>query len=179
VAWQNKNRFILQRVILQHEIEQFYYHEAELLDGREFYAWLDLLSEDLEYWMPIRMVRTSRESDLEFSKFGGHAYYDDDKELMTTRVKKLYTGCSWGEDPPSRTRHLICNVMLSSITSEDEINVVSNFNIYQSRLSDEENFWYGQRKDLLRKSDGKWEIVRRHIFLDHVRLSSKSLTIFF
>ena len=165
-------------LLLQHEIEQFYYHEAALLDDRNFNDWLPLLSDDLEYWMPIRMTRTWDDMGLEFAKLGEHAYFDDDKALMITRVKKLYTGCSWSEDPPSRTRHLVSNVRILNRIGEDELEVSSNFIIYQSRLSDEENCWFGCRKDKLRKTD-QWLIARRHIFLDHVRIPTKSITIFF
>lgn len=169
----------LQELLLQKAIEQFYYYEAALLDDRKFYEWLDLLSDDLEYWMPIRMTRTRADMDHEFVKLGGHAYFDDDKDLIAMRVKKLYTGCSWGEDPPSRTRHLISNIRILNKISEKEIEVSSNFHIYQSRLSDEESSWFGRREDYLRKVADRWLVVRRHIFLDHVRLPTKSLAIFF
>ncbi len=175
----NEQSIHLNQIVLQHEIEQFYYNEAALLDAREFKAWLMLLADDLEYWMPIRTTRTWEEKALEFAPLGGHAYYDDDKTLMRTRVHKLYTGCSWSENPPSRTRHLISNVRLRNIEQRDEVLVDSNFCVYQSRLSDEENCWFGRREDLLRKYEGSWLIVKRHIFLDHVRLSTKGLTLFF
>jgi 3-phenylpropionate/cinnamic acid dioxygenase small subunit len=36
---------------LQHEIEQFLYREAELLDDRRFADWVDLFSDDCFYRM--------------------------------------------------------------------------------------------------------------------------------
>ena len=39
---------------LKQEIEDFLYEEADLLDRREFEAWLDLLADDLSYFMPMR-----------------------------------------------------------------------------------------------------------------------------
>jgi len=36
------------------EIEQFLYREARLLDNRQCHAWLDLLTDDMQYWMPVR-----------------------------------------------------------------------------------------------------------------------------
>src|SRR5437588_3111264 len=41
-------------VELQHEIEQFLYHEAALLADREYQDWLDLFADDIHYWMPTR-----------------------------------------------------------------------------------------------------------------------------
>jgi hypothetical protein len=54
-------------VELQHEIEQFLYVEAELLDDGRFHEWLDLFADDVRYWMPTRYNRTRRERDREFS----------------------------------------------------------------------------------------------------------------
>ena len=48
---------------LREEIEDFLYLEADLLDQRRFREWLDLLAEDLVYFMPIRRN----------VKFGQHA----------------------------------------------------------------------------------------------------------
>ena len=39
------------------EIEQFLYREARLLDQREFHQWLDLFTDDLRYWMPMKNNR--------------------------------------------------------------------------------------------------------------------------
>ena len=39
---------------LKGEIETFLFHEAELLDERRFTEWLDLLTDDLVYFMPIQ-----------------------------------------------------------------------------------------------------------------------------
>ena len=60
---------------LQLEIEQFYYHEAELLDDHRYPEWLDLFSDDSRYWMPTRMNRLLREHDKEASAEGELALY--------------------------------------------------------------------------------------------------------
>ena len=39
---------------LQHAVEQFYYAEAQLLDGRQYKSWLALCSESIRYVMPAR-----------------------------------------------------------------------------------------------------------------------------
>src|SRR5690349_5319537 len=38
-------------------VEQFLYREARLLDERRFHEWLELFTEDLRYWMPVRTSR--------------------------------------------------------------------------------------------------------------------------
>ena len=39
-------------VELLHEVEQFLYREARLLDAEQFDGWLEMLTEDIHYWMP-------------------------------------------------------------------------------------------------------------------------------
>ena len=39
---------------LQHEIEQWYYREARLLDGREYQKWLALCAPEIRYIVPGR-----------------------------------------------------------------------------------------------------------------------------
>ena len=64
---------IQENMLLQHEVEQFLYHEARLLDERKFDDWLALLTDDVHYWMPIRRTTTVREIDDEFTKPGAMA----------------------------------------------------------------------------------------------------------
>lgn len=170
---------MLEQVLLQYEIEQFLYHEAALLDDRRFWEWFALLADDLEYWMPVRSTRSKGDESKEFAPIGGGAFFDEDKPLIAERLRKLDTGFSWAEDPPSRTRHYVSNVRIVSRASADEVRVANNFLVYRSRLAREEDLWAGWRDDVLRRTNGQWQIARRHIYIDQVSLNSKNLSIFF
>ncbi|MGA2392352.1 MAG: 3-phenylpropionate/cinnamic acid dioxygenase subunit beta [Candidatus Lustribacter sp.] len=163
---------------LQYDVEQFLYREADLIDERRFDDWLKLLADDLEYWMPVRSTRALGDEGNEFAKPGESALFDDDKESMHQRVRKLHTGYSWAEDPPSRTRHVVSNVRIESMTN-DLVEVRCNFMLYRSRLAADEDLWVGRREDRLRRSGESFLIARRHIYLDQVSLSSKNLSVFF
>jgi biphenyl 2,3-dioxygenase subunit beta len=165
-------------LLLQYEVEQFYYQEAALLDARRFDEWLELLTPDIHYWMPIRRTVTLANADREFTKPGDMAFFDDDKSLLEARVRKLGTGFSWSEDPPSRTRHMIHNIRVLEETG-DELAVESNFHLYRTRLDSEEDSWIGLRRDRLRRVDGKLRIARRHIFLEQTLILSRNLSNFF
>ena len=39
---------------LVREVEDLFYTEADLLDGRRYEEWLDLFTDDVHYWMPMR-----------------------------------------------------------------------------------------------------------------------------
>ena len=169
----------LARMLLQHEVEQFLYEEAALLDERRFHEWLELLTDDIEYWMPIRSTRSRGDEANEFTRLGEAAFFDENKHFLEERVRKLDTGFSWAEDPPSRTRHLVSNVRLLGQPGDTELPLSCNFIVYRTRLATDEDMWVGRREDTLRRMDGAWKIARRHIFLDQVVLKSKNLSIFF
>jgi len=168
-------------VELQHEIEQFLYHEAALLDDRNFDSWFELLADDLHYWMPTRQNRLLRELDREYSAPDEAAHFDETKEHIGQRITRLATGMAWAEDPPSRTRHLVSNVRISPGDSPDEYAVESAFILYRSRLEREEDLWSGRREDVLRRvSVGVgWQVARRTIRLDMATLLTKNLSSFF
>ena len=168
----------LNELYRQYEVEQFYYEEAALLDERRYDEWLKLFSEDVHYWMPVRRTKTSNALDREFTQPGEIAFYDDDYSMLATRVKKLDTGYSWAEDPPSRQRHIVTNVrVLSDI--EDVLIVESNFHLYRTRLNSEEDSWIGHRKDHLRRVAGQFKIAKREIYIEQTVLLSRNLSNFF
>ena len=167
------------QVLLQYEVEQFLYHEAALLDDRRFHEWLDLLTDDVEYWMPIRSTRARGDEANEFTKPGEAAFFDENKEFLEERVRKLDTGFSWAEDPPSRTRHLITNIEVEPGDAASELTVYSNFLVYRTRAETEQDFYIGARQDVLRRVDGAWKIARRKLVLDQNVLLPKNVSVFF
>jgi 3-phenylpropionate/cinnamic acid dioxygenase small subunit len=163
---------------LQHEVEQFLYHEAEILDQRRFHDWLDLFTDDAHYWMPIRTTRTRADEARELTGEDENSYFDDDKPMLRQRVAKLDTGYAWAEEPPSRTRHLVTNVRIRAGAGTNELTLRCNFIVYRSRLAIDEDLWIGEREDQLRRVDGTWRIAGRKIFLDQTVLKSKNLSNF-
>jgi 3-phenylpropionate/cinnamic acid dioxygenase small subunit len=169
----------LEDVVLQHDVEQTLFREAALLDAHDYTAWLDMLTDDIVYWMPIRNTRAATELDLEFTAFGEGAYFDDDRGALEIRVEKRTNGYAWSEDPPSRTRHFLTNVRIVEKHTAGEVTVSSNMVVFRSRLDMDEDWWVGRRVDRLRKVDGRWKIARREIYLDQTVLKSKNLSTFF
>jgi 3-phenylpropionate/cinnamic acid dioxygenase small subunit len=167
------------------EVEQFYYTEAELLDDGRFTDWLDLLADDLDYWMPTRTNRLRRQQALSISARGEAAFYDETKESLAWRIRRFDSGMAWAEDPPSRTRHLVTNVIVHHADSDqrtgpDDLVVRSAFLVYRNRLEREENVFAGRRTDLLRRSpDGGLKVARRVILLDQSVLQAKNISTFF
>jgi biphenyl 2,3-dioxygenase beta subunit len=165
-------------MVLHCEVERFYYDEAAVLDSHRYEEWLALFSDDAHYFMPIRRTRMQRELDKEFTKPGEMAFFDDTKTLLAGRIKKLGSGRSWAEDPPSRTRHLITNIRILKDDGRT-LEVESNFHLYRTRLNSEETSWIGSRRDVLRRVEGTFQIVDRKIFLEQTVLLSRNLSNFF
>ena len=68
-----------ERMLLKFEAEEFLYYEADLLDSRRFDEWLNLLADDIHYWMPLRRTTQAKEVEKEFTAPGGMALFDDTK----------------------------------------------------------------------------------------------------
>ena len=168
------------QVVLLKEVEQFLYKEALLLDERRLIEWLDLLAEDVHYWMPIRRNIKFGDWDLEFSDPESEiSYFDEGKDILTGRVRQINTGVHWAEEPVSRFEHLVSNVLLLEVNG-DEVKVNSKFFCYQNRLQDEVNLFVGRRYDTLRRdADTGFKVVKRTIILDQNVLLPKVVNTFF
>ncbi|HSF04606.1 MAG TPA: 3-phenylpropionate/cinnamic acid dioxygenase subunit beta [Methylomirabilota bacterium] len=173
----------LARLLLKHEIEELLYREAELLDERRYEEWLELFTEDVRYWMPMRRNVPRDELEREFTREGTDVnWFDEGKETLARRVKQILTGVHWAEEPASRICHMVCNVQVLTAPPAGpsaEIAVKSRFLIYRNRVETETDLLVGKREDLLRRVDGSWKIARRKIVLDQSVLLVKNLTFFF
>ena len=172
------------QVLLKHEMEEFLYHEAELLDERRFEAWLELLTEDLRYFMPMRRNVKFGELDREFTREGQDInWFDEGKDTLTRRVKQILTGIHWAEEPLSRICHMVSNVQVlqanPSFHNPSEVSLKSRFLIYRNRVETETDQLVGKREDTVRRVDGEWKLCQRKIILDQSVLLAKNLTFFF
>ena len=168
------------------EVEQFYYEEAELLDDGRFADWLELLADDVDYWMPTRTNRLRRQQALSIAARGEAAFYDETKESLAWRIRRFDSGMAWAEDPPSRTRHLVTNIVAHHVDPDvqagftaDDLEVRSAFLVYRNRLEREENIFAGRRVDILRRTDERLHVARRVILLDQNVLQAKNISTFF
>src|SRR6266850_5449595 len=159
------------------ELMAFYIHEAWLLDDRKFKEWLDLFTDDVLYFMPRRKNVLRRESHREVTPLGDLALIEDDRRYLEMRVARLDTGMAWGEDPPSRTRHLIGNLVAEPL-SKGEVKAKTAFLVYRSHLETDHQLLAGSREDVLRRVNGAWKIAKRTILLDANVLLDKNLSIF-
>ncbi len=174
----------LTRLLLKQEIEDFLYHEADLLDERRYEDWLALVAEDVRYWMPMRRNVKVGEAEREFTRADHDInWFDEGKDTLTRRVRQIQTGIHWAEEPVSRISHMISNVQLIEVSPSPsepaEVATKCRFLIYRNRVETETDILVGKREDRLRRVGDGWQIARRKIVLDQNVLMAKNLTFFF
>lgn len=167
-------------VALQHDVEQFLYHEAALLDEWKFRPWLELLADDITYVMKtntLAQTRDRRKGIAPPTTF----IYNEDKFQLERRVARLETGNAWAEEPVSRTRHIVSNVRILSWEDPDDILVGCNYLLHRAAKPQDHYDFVGTRRDRLRRVPGGagWEIYDRQIELDQFVLLAPSISIFF
>jgi 3-phenylpropionate/cinnamic acid dioxygenase small subunit len=156
-------------------VQDFLWHEAELLDDRRFEDWLALFSEDIRYTAPISVTRKTPNPTV----IDDIGYFDDNLPSLTLRVKRLRTDVAWAEDPPSHTRRFVTNIRVRPTETEDELAVRSALLLYRSRGDlGAYDLIVGERQDLLRAVGGEFRIARRRTVLDQSSLSTKNLGVF-
>jgi 3-phenylpropionate/cinnamic acid dioxygenase small subunit len=159
------------------ECAEFLFLEAQYLDHREFDRWLECLSEELLYVMPIRVTRGPEARDLEFSPTGFHM--KDNYASMKMRVSRLYTEHAYAEDPPSRTQRLVTNVRVDALDTAGKYDVRSNFLCFRAQGDGvESDLIIGERFDILHDTADGWRLASRTVHLAHTTLVTANLGIF-
>lgn len=155
---------------------EFLFREAECLDDNQMRAWLEMLHEEIEYEVPIRVTR-ERAAGPGFSDSSWHML--ENWGSLETRVARLETEYAWAEDPPSRTRRCVSNIRVSPGACEEEVNVKSNLLLFRSRFDQTTyQLFFAERHDVLRHVGDEWRLRKRVVLLDHTTLATHNLGVF-
>lgn len=159
------------------EIEEFLKKEAELLDDRKFEEWLELLSDNVEYYVPVRSTHGNTEADPD-NEFIDLAHVDDSKHRLEKRVERLDTEYAWAEQPPSRTRHFVSNVRVSE-HEDGKFEVKSNLLLYVTRGdAADPTILSGERHDVISRRDSELRLTERTVYLDNTTLPLDRISVF-
>jgi 3-phenylpropionate/cinnamic acid dioxygenase small subunit len=140
---------------LQHEVEQFLFYEAELIDHRRLDEWAELFVEGAVYAVP----NAAEDGDPRNEGFIIH----EDRRGIAERVRRLQHPAALTQVPPPRTRHMIANVVARRADDGDLL-VTSNQVVYFARQGRETQYPGSWEHVLTRAGDG-WRIKRKKIFL--------------
>jgi p-cumate 2,3-dioxygenase subunit beta len=140
------------------EVEDFLYHEADLLDTWRLDEWLALLTQDASYYVP---PNDKPDADHRYTLF----IVADDIIRLRERIIRLKDPNCHAEYPPSRTRRLITNVHITGADG-DTISVAANFVIYRHRRNEPPREFVGRYRYKLRRTDSGLKIAERRAILD-------------
>jgi benzoate/toluate 1,2-dioxygenase beta subunit len=129
------------------DVEQFLYHQSELLDERRWMEFVDLFTEDGIYWMPAEPEQTTGE--------GVPSIFHEDRNLMMVRAKRITHPRAWSQSPMWGTSHLVSNVVIEEQNPNTGALVVrSRFHLLEFRRDASRHFAGSYRHHLIPTADG-------------------------
>ena len=146
------------------EVEDFLYHEADLLDSWRLDDWLGLLTDDASYYIP---PNDKPDGDHRFTLFT----VADDIVRLRERIIRLKDPNCHAEFPPSHTRRMISNVRITGADG-DLIVVAANFAIYRHRRGEPPREFVGRYRYKLKQTSTGLKIAERRAILDAEELGS-------
>jgi p-cumate 2,3-dioxygenase subunit beta len=149
---------IVAATVSRAEVEDLFYHEADLLDNWRLDDWLALLTDDACYYVP---PNDKPDADSRFTLFT----IADDIVRLRERVIRLKDPNCHAEFPPSHTRRVIGNVRIVGVEG-DLISAAANFIIHRFRRNDLARVFVGRYRYKLRRVGGRLKIAERRAILD-------------
>ena len=137
--------------------ERFLFHEAALLDARRFRDWMALFADDGTYWVPAVPDQDS--------PFNQASLFYDDRELMKTRVDRLEHPRIHVQTPPSRTAHLIGNMIVEEADEAKGEYLVGSTVIMVEYRDENQRVFAGRQRHRLRREGGSFRIVQKRVDL--------------
>jgi len=153
--------------VLQHEIEQFFCLEAELLDDRKLDEWLALIASDVNYAIQSAQARGGADdARSEWSK----------PQLEALVQSWSASGSGTGKAPVS-TRRTVANVRIKPGDGPDSFKVRSNILQLSVGTDGLGPLVSATRLDVLLRvgTDVGFELARRWVFMDAPALNLVSL----
>jgi benzoate/toluate 1,2-dioxygenase beta subunit len=137
------------------EIEHFLSFEARLMDEGRYREWLDLWTDDAQYWVPCN------DDDIDPARQVSIIY--DDRDRLNQRIERLASGTVLSQQPRPRMRRVISNIDIAT-RSATEITVESNFILGIARGGTKQ-LWVGRSIHQLRVAESSFKIARKKVLL--------------
>lgn len=139
----------------RHQIENFLYREARLMDENAYDEWFALWTDDALYWVP------ANEDNIDPQRHVSIVY--EDKAHLEDRIERLKSGAAYAQDPKSRMRRVISNIEIEE-GENGEVTVYSNFNLTELRRSQQRTF-AGRTIHKLRPEGNSFKIAYKKVLL--------------
>ncbi|GAB26344.1 p-cumate dioxygenase small subunit [Gordonia polyisoprenivorans NBRC 16320 = JCM 10675] len=149
---------IAESMALSHEVEQFLYREAEMLDSWRLPEWLELFGPTGLYLIPST---DKPDGDPARDLF----LVQDDRFLLEQRINSLMRRSAHAEYPHSRTRRLVSNVRVA-VQTEATLQVSANFAVFRMRGGTVDTYIGHYDHILERDEDHGFRFLTRRSVLD-------------
>jgi 3-phenylpropionate/cinnamic acid dioxygenase small subunit len=137
---------------LQHRVEQFLFYQSELLDQKQWAAYIDLFGPEGVYWMPVTPEQTEW--------LDSPSIFAEDRHMMEIRMGRVQHPNAWSQAPQWGTSHIIGNVVIES-AGDSEIVVRSRFQMVELRRDQLRHFAGTYRHTLVRNGDDFKIVLQR------------------
>jgi 3-phenylpropionate/cinnamic acid dioxygenase small subunit len=144
---------------LQQQVEEFLFLQAELLDTKNWQAYIDLFAERGVYWMPARLEQTEW--------LDSPSIFAEDRPLMTVRMGRITHPNAWSQAPLWETSHIVGNVVIEEVAPA-ALRVRSRFQVQELRRDTLRTF-AGSYRHLLLRRDGDFRIELQRVDLMNVQ----------
>jgi 3-phenylpropionate/cinnamic acid dioxygenase small subunit len=153
---------------LLHQVQQFLFLEAELLDDRRFDEWLGLFEPDGEYWVPMSWNQPDPHQHV--------SLLYENLDVLRMRMQRLKELAALSQRPFSRTCHHVSNV---TIRSADRVSVSarSALIVVEYRRNEQRTF-AGYSRHMLSRDGDRLRIRTKRVDLlncdtdiGHIRIS--------
>ena len=144
--------------ITREQVEDFLYAEADLLDSWRLDEWVGLFDQERGgYYMP---TTDHPDGDPNVDLF----LIADDMPKLRSRVEQLLSGLTWAENPRSRTRHMVSNVLIDE-RNGDDLRVSAAFAVHRFK-NGAADVYVGSYLYGLTAVEGKLKIREKRCMLD-------------
>lgn len=146
-------------------VENFIYHEANLMDEGKYEEWEQLFSEDCTYWIPT----WSTESDIVSNPANelSHIYWS--KQNIKEYVQRLLSGDAHVMIPSPRSTRYISNVLIEQL-NENEFIIKSKWLLHDYRVQFNEGvqqFFGGTMEHRIIRINDSFKILSKKVIVNN------------
>ena len=138
-------------------VSRFLFHEADLLDRREYNMWLDLFDNDGIYWLPSSIDQTDMKRQVSIIL--------EDKPILKIRIDRLNNPQAQAVVPQRGMVHFISNIWVEETMEDDNIISVHSSIMLSEGTENGERLMTGRMTHHLRCSGDEFYIKLKRVDL--------------
>lgn len=144
---------------------RFIHEETTALNDERYNEWLDLLTDDYDYTMPMPVLRDNPDQPR-YSETSLLAW--ESIHSLRLRFKRLESDFAWADHPPAFVRRHVTSVRIADrqLARPDEVAVNSDVIAFRARAPEGAQVISAARHDVVRISGENLRLAKRTVFID-------------